>query len=66
MSYNDYKTLMIGAESTYRASEGTNADVRTDVDYLNEKVLLIVKSINKDTQQALIKKYGDSVKIVIQ
>lgn len=64
--YNDYKSLMENAEKTYRATEGTDAEVKTDVDYLNEQVLLMVNSISKETQQALNKKYGNSIKIVIQ
>ena len=65
-SYNDYKKLMETAASTYRATESTNATVKTDVDYLNEKVVLTVNSITKDTQKNILKKCGDAVKIVIQ
>lgn len=65
-SYNDYKSLMDKAEQTYRATEPTDATVKTDVDYLNEKIVLTVNSITKDTQKNIQKKCGDIVKIVIQ
>ena len=65
-SFNDYKKLMEKAESTYRATEPTDATVSTDVDYLNEKVILTCSSITKETQENIIKKCGSDVKIVIQ
>lgn len=65
-SYNDYKSFMALAEKTYRATEPTDATVKTDVDYLNEKVILTCSSITKETQTALNKKLGDVLKIVIQ
>ena len=65
-SYDDYKTMMAQAEKTYRATEATNAAVKTEVDYLNEKVVLTVSSISKDTQANLNKALGNALRIVIQ
>lgn len=65
-SYNDYKNLMAQAEKIYRATESTNAAVNTDVDYLNEKVVLTVSSISKETQANLNKALGSALRIVIQ
>lgn len=65
-SYNDYKTMMAQAEKVYRATEPTDATVKTDVDYLNEKVVLTVSSITKDTQANLNKALGGALRIVIQ
>lgn len=65
-SYNDYKNLMAQAEKIYRATEATNAAVNTDVDYLNEKVVLTVSSISKETQANLNKALGSALRIVIQ
>lgn len=65
-SYDDYKTMMAQAEKTYRATEPTNAAVKTEVDYLNEKVVLTVSAISKDTQANLNKALGGALRIVIQ
>lgn len=65
-SYDDYKNLMAQAEKIYRATESTNASVQTDVDYLNEKVVLTVGSISKETQANLNKALGSALRIVIQ
>lgn len=65
-SYNDYKNIMARAEKVYRANEPTGSFVKTDVDYLNEKVLLTVNSISKGTQTALNKEIGGVLRIVIQ
>ena len=65
-SYNDYKNIMTRAEKVYRATEPTNAPVHTDVDYLNERVLLTVNSISKTTQQNLNKELGSVLRIIIQ
>lgn len=65
-SYDDYKNLMAQAEKIYRATESTNASVNTDVDYLNEKVVLTVSSISKITQSNLNKALGSALRIVIQ
>lgn len=65
-SYDDYKNLMAQAEKIYRATESTNAAVKTDVDYLNEKVVLTVDSISKETQSNLNKALGSALRIVIQ
>lgn len=65
-SYDDYKNMMAQAEKVYRASEPTDAAVKTDVDYLNEKVVLTVKEISKDTQTKLSKELGGALRIVIQ
>lgn len=65
-SYDDYKNLMAQAEKIYRATESTNASVNTDVDYLNEKVVLTVSSISKTTQSNLNKALGSALRIVIQ
>ena len=65
-SYDDYKNLMAQAEKIYRATESTNAAVNTDVDYLNEKVVLTVSSISKETQANLNKALGSALRIVIQ
>lgn len=65
-SYNDYKTLMKRAESVYKATEPTNSIVKTDVDYVNEKVVLTVPSISKETQANLNKELGKALRIVIQ
>lgn len=65
-SYDDYKNLMAQAEKIYRATESTNATVNTDVDYLNEKVVLTVSSISKTTQSNLNKALGSALRIVIQ
>ena len=50
-SYDDYKNLMAQAEKIYKATEATNATVSTEPDYLNEKVVLTVSSISKETPQ---------------
>lgn len=65
-SYNDYKTLMAQAEKIYKATEATNATVKTEPDYLNEKVVLTVNSISKETQNNLNKALGSALRIVIQ
>ena len=65
-SYDDYKNLMAQAEKIYRATESTNSTVNTDVDYLNEKVVLTVSSISKETQSNLNKALGSALRIVIQ
>ncbi|WP_301859314.1 S-layer homology domain-containing protein [uncultured Megasphaera sp.] len=65
-SYDDYKKLMAQAEQVYRATEATDAEVKTDVDYLNEKVVLTVASISKETQANLNKALGGALRIVIQ
>lgn len=65
-SYDDYKNLMAQAEKIYRETEPSNASVKTDVDYLNEKVVLMVDSISKDTQTNLTKALGSTLRIVIQ
>lgn len=65
-SYDDYKNLMAQAEKIYRATESINATVNTDVDYLNEKVILTVSSISKTTQSNLNKALGSALRIVIQ
>lgn len=65
-SYDDYKNMMAQAEKVYRATEPTNATVKTEVDYLNEKVVLTVGSITKDTQANLNKALGGALRIVIQ
>ncbi len=65
-SYNDYKKIMDKAETTFRATEPTDAAVKSEVDYLNEKVVLTVSSITKETQDNIVKNCGNAVKIVIQ
>ena len=65
-SYNDYKNLMAQAEKIYKATESTDAAVTTAPDYLNEKVILTVPSISKETQNNLNKALGSALKIVIQ
>lgn len=65
-SYDDYKNMMAQAEKTYKATENTNAAVKTEVDYLNEKVVLTVSSISKETQTNLNKALGSALRIVIQ
>lgn len=65
-SYNDYKNLMSRAEKIYKATEPTNTVVKTDVDYVNEKVVLTVPSISKETQTNLNKELGKALRIVIQ
>lgn len=65
-SYNEYKAMMTQAEKIYRATEPADAKVSTDVDYLNEKIVLTCSSITPETQQALNKALGNTVKIVIQ
>lgn len=65
-SYDDYKNLMAQAEKIYKATEATNATVSTEPDYLNEKVVLTVSSISKETQNNLNKALGSALRIVIQ
>lgn len=65
-SYNDYKTLMAKAERIYKATEPTGVTCKTDVDYLNEKVVLTVPSISKETQTNLNKELGRVLRIVVQ
>ncbi|OKY54244.1 hypothetical protein BSR42_03680 [Megasphaera cerevisiae] len=65
-SYNEYKDLMAQAEKIYKATEPTNTAIKTDVDYLNEKVVLTVPSISKETQANLNKALGSALRIVIQ
>ncbi|MCH4167110.1 MAG: S-layer homology domain-containing protein [Megasphaera sp.] len=65
-SYNDYKNLASRAEKIYKATESTNTVVKTDVDYVNEKVVLTVPSISKETQTNLNKELGKALRIVIQ
>ena len=65
-SYNDYKNLMAQAEKIYKATESTDAAVTTAPDYLNEKVILTVPSISKETQNNLNKALGSALRIVIQ
>lgn len=65
-SYNDYKNIMAQAEKIYKATESTDAAVATAPDYLNEKVILTVPSISKETQNNLNKALGSALRIVIQ
>lgn len=65
-SYNDYKDMMAQAEKIYRATEPTDTEVKTDVDYLNEKVVLTVGAVSKNTQTNLNKALGSALRIVIQ
>ena len=57
---------MAQAEKIYRATESTDAAVTTAPDYLNEKVILTVPSISKETQNNLNKALGSALRIVIQ
>ena len=61
-----YKNIMAQAEKIYRATESTDAAVTTAPDYLNEKVILTVPSISKETQNNLNKALGSALRIVIQ
>ncbi|MBS5581769.1 MAG: S-layer homology domain-containing protein [Megasphaera sp.] len=65
-SYTDYKNMMSRAETVYRATEPTATVVTVEPDYINEKVVLKVNSISKDTQQALNKELGSALRIIIQ
>ena len=65
-SYNDYKNIMAQAEKIYKATESTDVAVTTAPDYLNEKVILTVPSISKETQNNLNKALGSALRIVIQ
>ncbi|MCH4179199.1 MAG: S-layer homology domain-containing protein [Megasphaera sp.] len=65
-SYNDYKNLASRAEKIYKATEPTNTTIQTDVDYVNEKIVLTVPSISKETQTNLNKEFGKALRIVIQ
>lgn len=65
-SYNDYKKMMARAEEVYHATEATDAAAKTDVDYLNEKVVLTVQSISEETRANLNKALGGALRIVVQ
>lgn len=65
-SYNEYKKMMEQARMIYSATEATNAPVRTEVDYLNQKVVLIVRSISDETRANLDDALGKALRIVIQ
>ena len=65
-SYNDYKNMMSRAEKLYRATEPTATAVTVEPDYINEKVVLKVNAISKETQQALNKELGSALRIIIQ
>lgn len=65
-SYDDYKKMMSKAEEVYRATEATDAVVKTDVDYLNEKVVLTVQTISEETRANLDDALGGALRIVVQ
>lgn len=65
-SYTEYKNLMAEAEKVYKQSEGADGFVKTDVDYLNEMVVLTVHSVSPETQQHLNEALGNALRIIIQ
>ena len=58
--------MMSKAEEVYRATEATDAVVKTDVDYLNEKVVLTVQTISEETRANLDDALGGALRIVVQ
>lgn len=65
-SYADYKRMMEQARQIYLATEATNAPVRTEVDYLNEKIVLIVQSVSDETRKNLNDELGSALRIIVQ
>ncbi len=61
----DYETMMKEIEEAYRRQEPASSFTRMDSDYVNEKVILVVKRIDKSTQEYLELKYGDVLRTVI-
>lgn len=65
-SKTDYDDMISKINASYIKEEGSTTNlVRLQPDLLNEKVLLIVKTVSQQAQQSLTDKYKNVLKIVI-